>query len=120
MYRLERRDIEIKHRDRHKIAPGVAIDNEGDKVSKFETLCEAKAALEKLSTAISYNPHHKFYFVSEWYLLDEDDEVIDFTRMVIGVVEKPSYETLATFETLKAAEEFADDYDGENEVFISI
>lgn len=119
MYRLERRDIEIKYRDRHKIAPGVAADQEGDENAKFETLQEAKIALAKLTAAISYNPYHKYYLIKEWYLVDSDDEIVDFTKMTVEVVEKPSYETLATFETLKAAEEFADDYDGENEVFIS-
>lgn len=131
-YELKKDSIEVKHKDRKEIKPGVvltAYDKEpelirafGNKEDALEELKKCKSSITKLSG---------YYLVEEYYVeeneySDDDEEewmtggdVWEYSKMEIELVEKPSYNTLAVFDNMADAEKAMDNYEGENEVYLS-
>lgn len=71
----------------------------------------------------------KYYLVEEYYIeeniYDEDGELLEgegiweFSKINIELVEKPSYNTLAIFDNMEAAENACNNYQGDNDVYLS-
>lgn len=125
---------EIKYKERFEIAAGCTAnqdDCESKLIKSFDSKEDALEELKNYKTEInsfSSNTGTRYnvteYFVEEAEY-DEDEEWIaggdiwGFSEMSIEVVEKPSYNTLAIFNNMKDAEEAADNYEGDDEVYLS-
>ena len=133
-FEIRRNSIEVSWKNRKEIREGITLttdDQYPEIVVSFDILDEAKAELQKYKSSIRElsGGAGKYYLVEEYYIeensYNEDEEwveggdVWEFSKITIELVEKPSYETLATFDNMKDAEEAYDNYDGENEVFLS-
>lgn len=89
-----------------------------------------KKELEKYSAYIRSlsGSTGSYYLITEYFVeeieLDEDDDFVcslgihEYSKMEFNLIEKPSYNTLATFDNMRDAEEAYNDYSGENEVYI--
>lgn len=133
-FEIRRNSIEVAWKNRKEIKEGITLtadDQYPEIVVSFDTLDKAKVELQKYKSSIRElsGGAGKYYLVEEYYIeensYDEDEEwveggdVWEYSKITIELVEKPSYETLATFDNMKDAEEAYDDYDGENEVYLS-
>ena len=133
-FEIRRNSIEVSWKNRKEIREGITLtadDQYPEIVVSFDTLDEAKAELQKYKSSIRElsGGAGKYYLVEEYYIeensYDEDEEwveggdVWEFSKITIELVEKPSYETLATFDNMKDAEEAYNDYEGKNEVYLS-
>lgn len=133
-FEIRRNSIEVAWKNRKEIKEGITLtadDQYPEIVVSFDTLDEAKVELQKYKSSIRElsGGAGKYYLVEEYYIeensYDEDGDwteggdVWEYSKITIELVEKPSYETLATFDNMKDAEEVYDDYDGENEVYLS-
>lgn len=125
-YLLKKNHIEIKSRDRKQIREGVSFSQnniDSDVVKKFTDLDEAKKELSKLKTRITElsGPTEIYYLIEEYYIEydDENGDIIAFSKMEIEVIEKPSYNTLGSYDNFKDAEDAYNDYDGFGEVYLS-
>lgn len=137
-YDLVKRTAEFAYKSRKEIKEGcTAFDPSPEYVKTFDTLEEAKKELAKRKTSVSKFENHNmtFYSVEEYVIeenefeFDEDEnefvqtgfiDTLETTPMKIEVVETPSYETIGVYSSLEEAEEAADDYEGENEVYIML
>lgn len=137
-YDLVKRTAEFAYKNRKEIEEGcTAFDPSPEYVKTFDTLEEAKKELAKRKTSVSKFENHNmtFYSVEEYVIeenefeYDEDEnefvqtgfiDTLETTPMKIEVVETPSYETIGVYSSLEEAEEVADDYEGENEVYIML
>lgn len=132
-YELRRRTEEISWKDRKQISKGcTAADPEPDTIKRFNTKKEALEALKAYTTTIRElkNAVGVYYAVEEYCVeeneYNEEDEWVDggniwaWSEMKIEIVEKPTYDTLAVCSTYAEAESVLNNYDGENEVFISL
>lgn len=130
-YELFKLNNEISLKNRYGILPGCSIDLNGsqdpEKIEEFQTKEEALEALKKYSTSVGEGSG--FFSITEYYVseieYDEDgdflnEDILEYSKMNIEVIEKPSYNTLASFDNYKDAEDFKNSYDGENEVYISL
>ena len=130
-YELFKLNNEISWKNRYGILPGCSIDLNGsqdpEKIEEFQTKEEALEALKKYSTSVGEGSG--FFLITEYYVseieYDEDgdflnEDILEYSKMNIEVIEKPSYNTLASFDNYKDAEDFKNSYDGENEVYISL
>lgn len=130
-YELRKGSIEISYKNRFEIAPGIAVDDIDEVIATFDTLEDAKKELEKYSTYIRSlsGSAGSYYLVEEYFVeeieLDEDEDFIcslgvhEYSKMEFELIEKPSYKTLATFDNMRDAEEAYNNYDGDNEIYIS-
>lgn len=133
-YEIRRNRIEVAWKNRKEIKEGISLtadSQEPEIVESFDTLEDAKASLQKYKSNIRElsGVAGKYYLVEEYYIeensYDEDEEwveggnVLEFSKIAIELVERPSYKTLATFDNMKDAEEACGDYEGENEVYLS-
>lgn len=92
---------------------------------------EAKEELQKYKSSIRElsGGAGKYYLVEEYYVeendYDEDGEWVNggnalaFSKITIELVEKPEYNTLATFDNMEDAEIALNEYDGDAEVYLS-
>lgn len=137
-YDLVKRTAEFAYKSRKEIEEGcTAFDPSPEYVKTFDTLEEAKKELAKRKTSVRKfeSSGMTFYEVEEFVIeenefeYDEDEhefvqtdfiDTLETTSMKIEVVEIPSYETIAICSSLEEAEEVADDYEGENEVYIML
>lgn len=133
-YELRENSREVKYKERFEIAAGCTAnqdDCESKLIKSFDSKEDALEELKNYKTEInsfSSNTGTRYnvteYFVEEAEY-DEDEEWIaggdiwGFSEMSIEVVEKPSYSTLAIFNNMKDAEEAADNYEGDDEVYLS-
>ena len=123
MYVLKEDNIEVPYKQRYTIKAGVVLDAEErnpQTIKKFEDKEEALKELAKFNSTVV--ERSGFFTVEERYVeeveYDEDDdevsaEIIEFSKMSIEVVAKPSYETIKIVDNYKDAEEAVADYDGE-------
>lgn len=130
-YELFKLNNEISWKNRYGILPGCSIDLNGsqdpEKIEEFQTKEEALEALKKYSTSVGEGSG--FFLITEYYVseieYDDDgdflnEDILKYSKMNIKVIEKPSYNVLASFDNYKDAEDFKNSYDGENEVYISL
>lgn len=127
--------IEISYKNRKAIKSGVTLeadDQEPEIIKSFDTLEEAQKELKKRKSSITRLSNHgmTYYLVEEYYIeenyYDEDGEwvegggdVWELSKFNIELVQKPSYNTLATFDNMEDAERACSDYDGDGEVYLS-
>lgn len=130
-YELFKFNNEINWKNRYGILPGCSIDlnvsQDPEKIEEFQTKEEALEALKKYSTSVGEGSG--FFSITEYYVseieYDDDgdflnEDILEYSKMNIDVIEKPSYNVLASFDNYKDAEDFKNSYDGENEVYISL
>ena len=130
-YELFKLNNEISWKNRYGMLPGCSIDLNGsqdpEKIEEFQTKEEALEALKKYSTSVGEGSG--FFSITEYYVseieYDDDgvflnEDILEYSKMNIEVIEKPSYNVLASFDNYKDAEDFKNSYDGENEVYISL
>lgn len=133
-YEVKKESIEIPYKKRKEIKEGVVTTQDNrypETIASFDTLEEAKKELAKYDSSIRElsGGAGKYYLVEEYYIeeneYDADNEWIsggdiwDFSKIKIELVEKPSYETLDTFNNMVDAEKAYNGYEGENEVYLS-
>lgn len=125
-YLLKKNHIEIKSRDRKQIREGVSFSQnniDSDVVKKFTDLDEAKKELSKLKTRITElsGPTEIYYLIEEYYIEEdtENGDIVEFSKIQIEVIEKPSYNTLGSYDNFKDAEDALNEYDGFGEVYLS-
>ena len=133
-FELKANTIEVKYSIRDEIKEGITTteDDRDDKViASFDNLEDAKAELSKYDSSIRElsGGAGKYYEVREYYIeeniYDDDGEWIDggdiwdFSKFKIELVEKPSYNVIATFDNMKAAEAAYNNYNGDEEVYLS-
>lgn len=130
-YEIFKLNNEISWKNRYGILPGCSIDlnrsQDPEKIEEFQTKEEALEALKKYSTSVGEGSG--FFSITEYYVseieYDDDgdflnEDILKYSKMNIEVIEKPSYNVLASFDNYKDAEDFKNSYDGENEVYISL
>ena len=119
---------EIKYKERFEIAAGCTAnqdDCESKLIKSFDSKEDALEELKNYKTEInsfSSNTGTR-YNVTEYYVeeneYDEDGDwvaggdVWEFSKMEIEVVEKPSYNTIATFDNFEDAEKAMNDCEEE-------
>ena len=130
-YELFKLNNEISWKNRYGMLPGCSIDLNGsqdpEKIEEFQTKEEALEALKKYSTSVGEGSG--FFLITEYYVseieYDDDgdflnEDILKYSKMNIEIIEKPSYNVLASFDNYKDAEDFKNSYDDENEVYISL
>lgn len=118
---LKENSIEVSRKDRKSIKEGIAlcaIDTDPLTIASFDSLDDAKKELKKYKSCITELSGS--YLIEEYYIeeniYDEDGDWLDFceihecSKMVIELVEEPSFNQLATFDNMKDAEDALDDY----------
>lgn len=133
-FEIRKDSVEVSWKNRKTIKEGIVIDSDNQNpelINSYDTLEEASKAIKNYNTTIRElsGGAGKYYLVEEYYIeenvYDEDGEfekcdgIWEFSKIIIELVEKPSYNTLATFDNMEEAEEAYNDYEGENEVYIS-
>lgn len=133
-FELRENTREICCKDRYEIVEGCTLnqdDQEPVVINSFMDKNEAIKALKEYKTKIyQFNTASGLcYGITEYYIeeneYDEDGEWIsggdvwEFSKITILLVEQPSYDTLATFDNMKDAVKACNDYEGENEVYLS-
>lgn len=135
-YELRKKSVEILYKDRNDIVEGVtsAFDEcDSELITTFGEfdLNEAKNKLSEYKTNIRELSGNAgtYYLVEEYYIeeneYDEDDEwvtggdIVEFSKINIELVEKPSYEVLGKFDNMEEAENAYNEYDGDYEVYLS-
>lgn len=130
-FELKKSVAEVKKREEIKEGVSVGRDSTPELIASFETIEEAEKELKKYTSKIKElsNSAGRYYHLEEFYIeensYDDDGEFVDggdicrFSKMNIELVEKPSYEVLATFDNMEEAIKAYNKYDGENEVYIS-
>lgn len=133
-YEIRKNTREISYKDRKEIKEGCTLDQFDQELEIIKVFDDKEKALEELkaySSSISKfsGGAGAYYLVTEYYVeeneYDEDGDrvsggdVWEFSKMKIELVEKPSYDTLGVYSDMESAENALDDYDGENEVFLS-
>ena len=136
-YELRSSCIEIPYKKRNEIKQGVTFANEHnhdqnpciikiftDKDEALKALAEYKTGLHSFISSAGLR-----YSVTEYYIeeniYDDDNEFVEggdiwaFSEMEIELIEKPSFETIGTYKTMADAIRAEENYDGENEVYIS-
>ena len=131
---LRKNSIEVSWKNRKTIKEGITTtqdDQYPEIVKSFDNLEDAKNELQKYKSNIRKlsGGAGKYYLIEEYYIeentYDKDGEwleggdIWEFSKIIIELVEKPSYDTLATFDNMEEAEEAYNDYEGENEVYLS-
>lgn len=132
-FKLMENTREISYKDRLEIKAGCALDQAdqepaaikafGSKAEALEVLKEYKTEIRELSGSAG-----SYYSVTEYYIqeseLDDEGDLLScdiwgFSRIEIELVEKPSYSIIGTFGSYEEAEKAYNDYEGENEVYIT-
>lgn len=123
-YELRKYSIEISHRNRFEIAELVTesqFEQDSELIATFAT--EEKAIAELKQHISHVRDHGNLYVIDEykveWAEYDEDGEwidgdVIDYSRMLISVVEDETNKKLATFNNYKDADDFIRNHDDKN------
>jgi hypothetical protein len=102
---------------------------EPETIKSFDTLEDAKEELKKYQTSIRELNNGMTYFLIEEYMVEENEydedgewtaggDVWAITPMYIEINEKPSYETVATFDNYAEAEAYINKHAGERELYI--
>ena len=129
-FEIVMRRAEISWKNRKSIKEGCTTDGEPELIKSFDTLEEAKEELRKFQTSIRKLSNGSLsYFEIEEYMVEENDydedgewesggDIWEITKMHIEVNEKPSYETVATFDNYAEAENYINKYAGERELYI--
>lgn len=130
---MRRAEISWKNRKSIKegcTTEGCTTEGEPELIKSFDTLEEAKEELRKFQTSIRKLSNGSLsYFEIEEYMVEENDydedgewesggDIWEITKMHIEVNEKPSYETVATFDNYAEAENYINKYAGERELYI--
>lgn len=133
-YEVKKDSIEVSYKNRKQIKQGVVLsvnDSNPEVIFSCEELEDArrklkdcKSSIVELSSGVG-----KYYLVEEFYIeeniYDEDGDwvesgdILEFSKISIELVEKPSYETIAIFDNMADAEDAKDNYDGDGEVYLS-
>lgn len=128
-FELKKSTVEVSFANRAEIKEGCTNDQEAELIKPFDNEEEALKALESYESEIRelrgtagiYYAVTEYYVEENTYINDEwinGGDVLEFSEMVISLVEKPSYETIKTFDNMADAERAYNDYDGENQVYI--
>ena len=129
-FEIDMRRAEISWKNRKSIKEGCTTDGEPELIKSFDTLEEAKEELRKFQTSIRKLSNGSLsYFEIEEYMVEENDydedgewesggDIWEITKMHIEINEKPSYETVATFDNYAEAENYINKYAGERELYI--
>lgn len=136
-YEIKKGIVEVAYKDRLEIKEGITIDysnydQEPEIIGSFDSLEEAEKELSKYESCIS--PYGHYYLVEEYYIeeveyaYDEDFEEYrqecsngthSFSNFKIELTEKPSYNVLGIYDNMEDAEDALNDYEGDEEVFLS-
>ncbi len=120
-FELRKSTIEISYKDRFEIKEGCTTGEDCDIVQKFSAEEEALKKLKEYRTEIQQLSNHGMeYFLITEFCIECEGDILKYSKMEIELVEKPSYETMATFNSYEAAEKAYNEYAGENEVYISL
>lgn len=129
-FEIVMRRAEISWKNRKSIKEGCTTEGEPELIKSFDTPEEAKEELRKFQTSIRKLSNGSLsYFEIEEYMVEENDydedgewesggDIWEITKMHIEVNEKPSYETVATFDNYAEAENYINKYAGERELYI--
>ena len=124
-YEINSREIEVSFKDRFKIKQDITFDYDSvgsENVASFDTLEEAREALKEYKSTVYQYPH--LFLVTEYvieeYEYDEDGDgeykdIWATSEMVFTVVDNNSFDTVATFDSLKDAYDY---WDYNNELHI--
>ena len=135
-FELRKNSIEVSLENRKTIKEGITTtqdDQYPEIVTSFDSLEDAKNELKKYKSSIRElsGGAGKYYLVEEYYIEEntyneegewlEGGDIWEFSKITIELVEKSSYDTIATFDNMEDAEAAYNDYDyeGENEVYLS-
>ncbi|MBD5543745.1 MAG: hypothetical protein HDR01_05775 [Lachnospiraceae bacterium] len=133
-YEIRKNTREISYKKRAEIKEGCTLEQDNQEpeiIKSFDNKGEALSELKQYKSDICKlsGGAGTYYAVTEYYVeeneYDEDGEwvsggdVWEFSKMQIELVEKPSYETLGVYSDMESAESALNDYDGENEVYLS-
>lgn len=133
-YELKKDSVEVKYKDRKNIRSGIVLaadDRVPEVIKLFSNKDEALNELQKYKSSIAKLSNHgmSYYLIEEYYveenIYDEEGECVEYgdvlecSKMEIELVEEPSYNRLAVFDNMADAENAKDDYEGENEVYLS-
>lgn len=131
-YEIKLNRMEVPYEDRDKIESGMTIGAFPDTqiIDSFQELSDALENLKdkKSSITLLTNSGSKYFLVEE-YCIEENKYDVDgewlgggdihaYSSMHIELIEKPEYKTIATFDSVRAAEEALNEYSGDKEVFI--
>ena len=129
-FEIVMRRAEISWKNRKSIKEGCTMDyQEPETIKSFDTLEDAKEELKKYQTSIRELNNGMTYFLIEEYMVEENEydedgewtaggDVWAITPMYIEINEKPSYETVATFDNYAEAEDYINKHAGERELYI--
>lgn len=125
-YEIIKRPMTFDYKERKQIKESCTAFCENEELVKsFDTLDEAIKEFGKYKTEISTRSgsHGTMYEVTEYVVqentYDDDGEfenygdILEVSKMAIGLIELPSYETIGTFDNLEDAEEAYNNYDGD-------
>ncbi|WP_300802335.1 hypothetical protein [uncultured Acetatifactor sp.] len=133
-YEIRKNVREISYKNRMQIKQGCTLEQNNQDPEVIKSFDDKDEALNELK---SYNSDicklsggaGAYYAVTEYYVeeneYDEDGEwvsggdVWEFSEIKIELVEKPSYETLGVYSDMESAENALNDYERENEVYLS-
>lgn len=131
---IRKNSIEVSWEKRKTIKQGITLTSDDqfpEIVASFDNLEDAKNELLNYKSNIRElsGNYGKYYLVEEYYIeeniYDEDGELLEgegiweFSKINIELVEKPSYNTLAIFDNMEAAENACNNYQGDNDVYLS-
>lgn len=133
-FEIKENTREISYENRTEIKAGctlrqnnqepIMIKSYDSKEQALEVLKEYKTDIRELSgTAGTYYSITEYYVEENEY--DKDGEWVsggdiwEFSKMTIELVKKPSCDTIEFFDNYEEAEKAYNDYEGENEVYIS-
>lgn len=133
-YEIRKNTREISYKKRAEIKEGCTLEQDNQEPEIIKIFDDKDEALNELKLYKSdicklSGGAGSYYLITEYYVeeneYDEDGEWInggdvwEFSKMQIELVEKPSYETLNVYTDMQSAETALNDYDGENEVYLS-
>lgn len=133
-YELRKNSIEVSFKNRRTIKEGATLTQDErfpEIVATFDDMDSAREELKKYKTSITKFSGNAgaYYLVEEFYIEEntydekgewiEGGDIWEFSKITIELVEKPSYTTIASFDNMEDAEKAYNDYDGENEVYLS-
>lgn len=127
-YEIIKAQKEIAYKNRKSIKQGCALDDCCEQtINSFKNLKDAKAVFKDLKSDIWYNGN--LYLVIEYaiqcneYDADGDfiagGDILKISKMKIDVVNRETFETMASFDNMIDAENFYDNNIDDVEIYLS-
>ena len=127
-YEIIKSQKEIAYKNRKSIKQGCTLDDcSGQIENSFVNLKDAKTTIKSLKSDIWYNGN--LYLVTEYaiqcneYDADGDfiagGDILEISNMKIDIVNRETFETMASFDNMIDAEDFYDNNIDNTEMYIS-